>query len=440
METTDQVFLNTFTNDNDEGLKINRLVDENGDNIVIFQCMHQTSISENYVLLMDSSFKFAFDLLINNPFPEYPVIDRFIRAISTKQVLPYTNLWLVDRQTLRNAKNNETVLARQVPGGVPSECVHFSTEYDDTNDTITLYTAQNNAACLAEWVRLYDTNYFTNEAPKESVIGDYAVGELSISSIGKYVVDGKNAKTISVQTIKEMGNLPPIDQLPEGPLTNVGPNTWGIGLYTFRDMISPIEPNRKIEKLYFVNFGVNPDLLTNYIFNLYQNFPNREPEDLDTLLAYTKKGVPPSILMIDTASMKITDHYEMPADSLPVSLQFIPCKTATPERDPSVDGYIFITVKACIETNGVCSYNSQIWLMEAWNISGGPICKLNSDKLNYCSPLHTLWLAEAPSVTSGYQINVEDDFNESIEHSTLFFEDGKYKDFFNKYVYPNFDN
>ena len=436
METEDHVFLYTF--DNKGPLKCNRLVDEKGKDIVIFQCMHQTSLSENYVLLMDSSFKFAFDLLINNPFPEHPVIDRFIRMISTKQVLPYTDLWLVDRNTLRNAKDKQTVLARKVPGGIPAECVHFSTEYDETDGKITLFTAQNNAACLAEWVRPYDTNYFTGKAPDDSIVGDYAVGELSISSIGKYVVDPVSATVVDSKQIKEIGNLPEPDNLPDGLLKDVGPNTWGIGLYTFRDMISPTEPNRKIDTLFFVNFGTNPDLLTKYIYELYKNFPNRDPENLETLLAYTEKGIPGSILTIDAETMTITDHYEVDDKTFPVSLQFVPCKTPTPGRDPSVDGYIFVTVKVFEEVFEVGEYHSQLWLFEAWNVGGGPVCQLASDKLNYCSPLHTLYLPEAPSITSGYQVDVIEDYKNSIHKSTLFFEKKKYKKFFEKYVYPNF--
>ena len=435
LEIDDSVTVLTFTGDGP--MKKNTIVNPDGSDLVINQCMHQTSISENYLILQDSSFKFAFDLLINNPFPDNPVIDKFIRSISTKTVLPNTPIWIVDRNELRNAKDGATVVGRSVPEGMATECVHFTTNYNDSNgEQITLYTAQNNAACIAEWVRLYDINHFTKQPPDESVLGYIAVGELSVSSVGKYVIDVNGDSISTTKTIlKEKGTLPPVEELTDEPLSDIGPNTWGIGLYTFRDMISPKYPNTDIKTLYFVNFGADPKLLTEFIWELYKDFPNRDPESLEELEAYTKRGVPSSVLTIDTATMTITDYYEMPKDSIIVSIQFVPTNSPTPGLTPDKDGYIFVTAKVC--TDG--SYQSQIWLFKAWNLSEGPACVLNSEHLNFCNPLHIVWLESAPNVTSGYKINIKDDFMYTICKSTLFFERNCFKKFFNKYVFPHFD-
>lgn len=434
METEDQVFIYTF--DGSGEMKQNRLVDEDGNNLVIIQCMHQTSISDNWIILMDSSFKFSFDLLINNPFPNHEFIDRFIRIILSKQVLQNTQVWIVNRQDLRDASPGSEVLAREIPGGVPSECVHFTAEFDDSNDEVTFYTAQNTASCLAEWVRTYDINHFTKQPPTEGFIGDYAVGELSVNSVGKYVIDTKTATMKEKIELEEMGNLPPVEDLDHKPIKDIGPNTWGIGLYALRDFISPEVKTNKISNIFYVNFGANPKLLTEYIYQLYKNAPGLDPKEVDKVLAYTEKGVPASVINVNTSTMQIDDHFEFDKKQGPISIQFTPSKVSTPGRDPGIDGYIFMTVKQCIGKQ----YQSQLWIFEAWNLNQGPICKLGSPQLQYCASIHSMWLPEIKSVTSPYSINIEEDFNYTIDKSTLFFEDSHYHEFFNKYIYPNFKN
>jgi hypothetical protein len=434
--TYDNIFL--FSWDGEGRMKKNKLVDEEGHSLVLFQCMHQTSLTENYIVLMDSSFKFAFDLLVSDPFPEDDNLNRFIRKILDKKVMPTTPVWLVKRADIRNAKHKAKVTAYQIKnndGGLPSECVHFSTEYDDSNNQIVLFSAQNNSSCIAEWVRTYDTNFFTGESPDESVIGDYAVGELEVNSIGKYIIDTNTMTLSKTVEVQEPGNLPDLGNLPDGPIKNIGPNTWGIGLYTFRDMISAEIPNRKIEDLYFVNFGANPSLLTEYIYRLYSDMRERPKEELARFLAYSKKGIPSSIMSVETDKMSFTGNYEFDPGNSPVSIQFIPSTTPTAGIKPSQDGYIFVAMKVCDQRE----YKSQLWIFNAWNISEGPICKLNSKQLNYCSTLHSAWLPEAKPLKSGYNVDIRKDFDYTIKKSLLFFEKSHYQDFFNKYIYKEFE-
>ncbi len=446
-KTIDEVRLVRF--DGSGALQTWKLVDEKEESLVIYQCMHQTSISEHYILLMDSSFKFSFDLLINNPFPHEPEIDELIRILGSKTILPSTQVWIIKKSDLGSS---DTVVARAVSGqpiegltnkpygGVPMECVHFSTDYDDTNDQITIYTAHNNAMCLAEWIRPYDINFFTKEAYNASTISNYAAGQLALSSIGKYVINGTTAAFVPEECtiIKEEGNLPPIENLDGKPLKNIGPNTWGIGLYAYRDMISPTNPGSKIKQLYFVNFGTQPELLSQFIYDLYKEVPNRKLT-LEQIEAYTKCGIPQSIMRIDTASMTMADHYEVDWGVFPMSVQFIPMKTPSTTIPPDQDGYIWLTVKQLTQQGNNFVYQSQVWLFEAWQLSNGPICKLAADDFNFCTSLHITWLETAQAITTDYKVDIEKDFTESIDNSFLeVIEKEKYQDFFKTYVYPHF--
>ena len=121
-----------------------------------------------------------------------------------------------------------------------------------------------------------------------------------------------------------------------------------------------------------------------------------------------------------------------------MSIQFIPL-TPNPNRDLSKNGYIWLTAKTLVDTDGTPTFQSRIYLFEAWDITKGPICILAGERFNFCTSLHVTWLEEVQEVQSGYKVNIEEDFNWSIENSFLeVFEVDHYKSFFEKYVYPNF--
>ena len=448
-ETEDSVYLIKF--DGEGELKRWQLLDESGKPMRIFQCMHQTSITKDHVVLMDSSFKFAFDLLINNPFPHEPIIDEMIRDLSAKTILPSTQVWIVKKSDLVEGK--ETAIAYSVKGqpvdglsneplgGIPMECVHFTAEYDEPNGQITFFTAHNNSTCLAEWVREYDINYFTNNPYDDSDISNYAVGQLSLSSVGKYVVDTKTKSFVpgASAVLREKGNLPPVSELKGKPLKNVGPNTWGIGIYGCRDMISPTKTQSKINNLFFVSFGTQPNLLTKFVHDLYKKEDQNRYLPLEDVLAYTECGIPQSLISIETEGMTIEEHFEFEWGVFPISPQFIPLPTPTPNRPSGKDGYMWIVGKALVENNGSYSYQSQVMIFEAWNISQGPVCTLAADDFNPCTCLHITWVEVADVLQSGYLVDPVTDFNDSIHKSFLDpLEQKKYQKFFDTYVYPNF--
>lgn len=448
-ETKDSVHLIRF--DGEGELKRWQLRDESGKPLRIYQCMHQTSVTKDHVVLMDSSFKFAFDLLINNPFPHEPIIDELIRDLSAKTILPSTQVWIVKKSDLVEGKESAIAyavkgqpidgLSNEPDGGIPMECVHFTAEYDEPNGQISFYTAHNNSTCLAEWIREYDINYFTQQPYDDSDISNYSVGQLSLSSVGKYVVDTRTKSFVpgANAVLREKGNLPPVSELEGGPLKNVGPNTWGIGLYGCRDMISPTKTQSKIDNLFFVSFGTQPSLLTQFVHNLYAKEDQNRVMPLEEVLAYTKCGIPQSLISIETAGMTIEDHFEFEWGVFPMSVQFIPLPSPTPERPSGKDGYIWIVGKALVQKNGAYTYQSQVLIFEAWNVSQGPVCTLAADDFNPCTCLHITWLEVVDTLQSGYLVNPITDYNDSIQKSFMDpLEHKKYQKFFDTYVYPNF--
>lgn len=426
--TVDKVFLMKFTNQGDM-IKW-QLVDEQGKSLVINQCMHQTSLSKNYILLMDSSFKFAIELLFSNPFPEDPRLDEFLRRITSRTMLPYTEMWLIDRRTLTDSST--TAYAKKLPGNIPFECIHFTTEYDDDQDQLTIYTLHNNAACFAEWIRGFDTNYFNGTKYPDYLIGDFATGEMALGAVGKFVIDGKTATIKQEHICREVGkNINYTPGSTPNVTGNIGANTWGIGLYAFNAMISPTVPNRKISKLHFINFGANPDFLTQWIYDLYKDYANRDMA-LSDFLKFTEQGIPSSIVSISTSDMSFTSYLQLEVNMHPMSIQFVP------RTHGGEEGYLLVTMKVPSNDSGGPSYHAELWILDSTDVSKGPICILGNPDFNFCFTAHSTWLPNGATVESGYHVDIRKDYSESIEKS-IFYERGRYRKFFNEFVFPHFD-
>lgn len=192
LKTTTEPILYLMKWEGDEKIHTWRLVQEDGTPINILQCIHQTSLSKDYILLIDASFKVGLDVLMNNPFPQNSNFNKILRELVATKQLPYTKMYVVRRQDL--TEDTDTVKVKQFH--IPIETIHFTTNYENPNGQITFYTANNAGACLAEWVRYYDKiiNFPKDTPIEEGTAGILAVGEMDISRMGKFVIDVENEK------------------------------------------------------------------------------------------------------------------------------------------------------------------------------------------------------------------------------------------------------
>jgi hypothetical protein len=322
-----------------------------------------------------------------------------------------------------------TITAYKLQSPIPVETIHYSCDYENPNGQITLYGIHNAAVCVAEWVRTYDIAKITNDDVKNEVISLFAIGSMDLSRLGKWVIDTTTMAIDETQSTEyyAQGNVTDAD---------IGPNTWGIGLYTFRDMISPTKVVPKIKYLWFVTNGLDARLLTNFIFNLYENYQNRIVPT-DDIINLTKQGLPFSLIRMNTETMQPEDHYQCLKNIFIRSVHFIPRKTQTEGIPYELDGYIFCTVQAGIPQANPKSYESQYWAFDAANLSRGPICKFKYDGLQFCFTLHSAWLEEALPLNTDYYINVEDDYNSVINN---LIDKEIIQEFFDNYVYPSWNS
>lgn len=408
-----------------------KVVDAEGRPLVISQCMHQTTLTEDYILLADASFKFGFDLLFNSPFKSKK-IDDWLRHYLTTAQEPFLDMYIIKRSQLDPTK--DTVVGEKLKKPIPLEAVHFSAEYSNPNGVITLHLAHNSAACLAESVRTFDTLAPDGSQPVDpEVVGLISVGCMDIGRIGKVAIDAEQAEIISQDYIIEPGNL----DNPE----EIGVHTWGVGLYTYRDIISADTPVEKIRFNYWSCYGLDPRLLTKFIYDLYDDYPNRKytPEQMS---AITKKGIPFVLSRQNTDTMELEDFYQFSPDVILKSVQFVPRVTNAPSvtDDPQKDGYIFTTELVNYPNANGNNYQCEIWIFKGWDLSSGPCCILNSKDLNYAFTLHSAWTADAVSPDSrSYYVNPREDYDEVIKKVEPKSRQAKIQALFDQYIYPEFE-
>ena len=406
-----------------------KIVNENGAAIEIQHNMHQIGFTKDYVLLADTNFKFTLDVMLNNPFPNNRKIDSFLRDLLDGAQNDYSALYIIPRKDLSNVSAD--VKAHKVI--LPLETVHFSANYENPNGVITIHTAHNCCACPAEWIRYYDKRKLDGAPIDSEQIGLIAVGEMDIGKIGKVIIDVTNRDVLESQS-KFLHLTGDLDK--EDP----GPHTWGVGLYTYRDMLSADSNVGKIEHIFWQAYGLSDKMLTDFMFKLYEDPERNRVYTAEQMLEFTKKGAPFILQTVDTNEMKVTDYYSFPKDSMMWSLQFVPSKAKNSGIPDSLNGYILCTVIGENQnSSNLSSYFSEIWIFKADKLHEGPVVKLHHDQLQFAFTIHSVWVQEAENVSiPSYKIDIKKDYTEQVNRIKRRRLRKKVQSLMNEKVYPHF--
>ncbi|MDN4164127.1 carotenoid oxygenase family protein [Cytophagales bacterium LB-30] len=395
--------------------------------IKIVQCMHQTGFSKDYIVLIDSSFKFAVDIMLTNPFPYNPTIDQFLREITAKVTEPRTTSFVIRRSELDPSK--DSVEAREFI--IPLETVHFSLDYENPDGVITMHAAHNTASCAAEWVRPYDDLAIDTDEPiHPNTVGLMTCGQMDIGRIGKIRIDGPKGEIIQQEEIAAEGFL---------PNGEIGAHTWAIGLHTYNHIISPDKNVDKVKQIFWQSYGLDPRILTKFIMNLYLEYDNRIIP-VQKIIEYTKKGIPFALVRQNTGTMQLEDFHLFKMNENLRSLQFIPRKSeSSNELDDSVNGYIFCTMVNGPEDMKADEYSREVWIFDAANLAQGPLCKLSHPDMDFAFTIHSTWLPEVESSETDYNIPVKQDYQPLIDNINNPFKRKKVQEIFDNYVYPHYN-
>jgi hypothetical protein len=404
------------------------IVGPKGKNLVIHQTMHQTALSKDFIILVDSSLKFALDIMTNMPFPKYPLLNNIIRWCVAKAMEPNTPLYLVKRADLVTGVTD--VKARKVM--VDLETVHYSVEYENPNNDITIYTSHNAASCAAEWVRPYDTLAIDPTKPVlENTIGLMASGEMDIGRAGKFVINGiTGVKQEAVKIWQKGFEGDDPTQLKEA-------HTWAVGLNTFRDMASADTPTNTIPYIFWQSYGLDYRLLTTFIRKMYGKYQHRKIP-VKKMLEYTKKGVPFCLSRMNTATMEFEDWFHFEMNQNLRSLQFVPKKNASPNLPPELNGYILCTMVNGTQDLEANDYTREVWFFDAANLKQGPVCKMAHDALQFAFTIHSVWISDCEPSPADYIVDPIEDYTEVLNRFTNLEKKELLEKFMKKEVFPHY--
>lgn len=428
-EPKGDVFMNLLLWKGEGALTNWTLSDQFGSKLAIYECMHQMGLTKDYIILTDCSFKFALDMLFDNPFPESKLIERLIRRLATVRMEPFTTTYIVKRRELNPTGGRATAYRLDKP--IPLETIHYSCNYANPNGVITLMGVHNAATCIAEWVRTFDKRALDRKPVDPDYYSLFSVGSMDISRIGKWKIDAENLKLLKDQSsVYEDAGKYDEEQL--------GPNTWAISLYGYRGILSAEEPVNEIKQIWFLTDGTVKNLLTEFVFNLYKDYKHRKIS-LDLIKKLTEKELPFGMTRLNMETMKPEEYFQFDRNVFPRGVHFIPKKTPTPNLPPELDGYLVCPVQVGNSTVNPSAYSSEFWVFDAQNISKGPVCKMAHPKMKFAFTLHTNWIPELNPSDQKFVIPVKSDYDEVLKNLELGIDRKFLKEFFEKNVYPHFN-
>ncbi|MEC7520649.1 MAG: carotenoid oxygenase family protein [Myxococcota bacterium] len=362
-----------------------RMVLPNGREVSIAQSVHQIAVTAEHVVVLETGFKIGMQSAFNDPFTP-DGFDMLLRAMLTKPQLPYTVFYVLKRADLRPDAPRGDDGVRRVPCRrvqIPVEADHFLADYDDSGGLI-LHVAHAPATDLAEWIRPYDRSHYDGGEIDDALHGMLAVGAMDVGRFGRYRIDGDTGRVLESDVLAD-------DEL-----------GWAIALYAGQQLNTEDALPDRIENLWWCTEGVFPDLLTRFVYDLYERYPHRLTP-LSEMAKLAEGGRPSGVVRLDTRTLTIADRFPLPKGVMAGSLQLVPKPNATSDLDAYLVGTMYTDTR------------TELWVLDAGDLAAGPVCKLASPSWRTGFSLHTAWLPTLQPRTSSYVVRAEDDLRRQVE-------------------------
>ncbi|MDJ0797770.1 MAG: carotenoid oxygenase family protein [Calothrix sp. MO_167.B12] len=401
----------------------------NGQPLYITQAVHQIAITKDYLIIPDISFMieysqilspFLFDWIRKKMPIGYWISLIFLQLTKQKS---FTTFYIVRRPSIDDCgsslEDGEALKELPViPVKIPREVSHFTVDYDNPGDKITLHIGHRNGWDVTEWISSYDQpipEKGKNKLRPNDLKG-MIVGSTDLGFLGRYIIDARTGELLDTKLVSDSNK-----------------NTWSLSVYTHREICRERETERetKVKNIYWVSWGFSWELIPERIYEAYTKNEYRtiSSENLP------KSDQPATLLRLDTESMQIVDSFAFPHGYFACSPQFIPTSSQVPpkDKDESIDGYILCVVFSDENPQG------EFWVFHADNFHKNPIYRLSHPKLNLRFTIHSTWL---PDINKGkYSEEIRHQKRESVylDYEDLI-RDGsaKTQKIFDEVVYPHF--
>ena len=357
------------------------------------------------------------------------LVDRLIKRLRLRISSPQnldTPLYIIRREDLETLESlsSQQVISQRVD--VSGAFVHFLTDYKETEDGEIVITApMTDALDPAEYIVEYDRARFVKTSI-DDISGAIPVGMDSnvVALIKIKPQSDKLQETTYEKHELTFEKIQKSEKYIKGEIYREHrDNPLYLGLYAFRD------DNPSMTDLYVIEGGAFPELITEFIYDLYKNYSDKRRVPLDVFSKEVAGGVPIILTHIkvnrDSPSnpLLVEQTYELPKGFLAFSLQFVP-KAGSPAEQGD-NGYLICSIvkSDCLYSNSDESIdkdwsdNSEVWIFDAQALSKGPQYKISHPSLNFGLTLHSTWLEHLESAPSK-SYSFEQDYGPAIDEFT----------------------
>ena len=360
-----------------------KLIDAEGDEVVIQQCIHQVQVTRHWVIVQDSAFVVEMRQMALDAFEQVMPIGplrNWIGAGQMRSQRPTTVFYAIRRRDLKPhsggyADNPTPVRAYKIE--LTDESVHFYCDFEDDGDIINMIVPHTPTLDVSEWIHEGETLLSGDEAGVE-VAGMQIPCALKRGRIGIHRIHVPSGRSVSSRYVE-------------------GEATWGLALGTF----APRDQSAPIEVMYFNTSGFAPELVPSRLLEVYGS-------RVDVAGLPLADGQPPRLLELDltTGTLK---SYAAPNGWSLLSPNFIPRKGGP--HGPR-DGYIAVLAHAS-ETvprqHG--STGEELWLFDAQDITKGPVVRMAHPQLDFAFTIHGSWVEELRPSRHDYHVDVRGDLD-----------------------------
>jgi carotenoid cleavage dioxygenase-like enzyme len=360
------------------------LIDEHGEPVQIYQCIHEIQVTKHWVLIQDSAFvvelrQMALDVLAQ-VLPVGPLRE-LLGSHTMRTQRPTTVIWAVRRKDLRPRSGGfadlpTPVVARKIE--LAGEAVHFYADFDDGDgEEVTLIVPHTPTLDVSEWIQEGDDLLGGGDAGLE-VAGMQVPCALARGRVGVHVVRPRSGAVVSSRYIES-------------------DETWGLALATF----APRGQDKPIEVMFFNTSGFAPELMPARLLTAYAS-------RVDLASLPLADGQPPRLLDVEVATGELKSWTAPNGWSL-LSPNFIPRRGGA--NGPR-DGYVAVLAHSS-ETvpRERGSTGEELWLFDAQDITKGPIVRLGHAELDFAFTIHGSWVPELRPSRRDYKVDVRGDLD-----------------------------
>ncbi|HJL14517.1 MAG TPA: carotenoid oxygenase family protein [Sandaracinaceae bacterium LLY-WYZ-13_1] len=371
-----ETFFDLLVWDGEGALRRHPVVTPDGEPLRVRETMHQIAVTERHVVLMDTAFKFSAHLVLDEPLPGAPGLERATRRALARPQQAFTVIYLVRRSALRDGA---PVVARPVV--VPFETVHWMVDYEEPGGRVVVHLAHQCAMDGAEFLKGYERT--ADGRRVDPALRGMFPGACDVSRLARHAIDPERGEVVSSRTVADARR------------------TWGVGLGTAWRFPNAGPAPARTTDIYWYAQGHFPELVTEQALHLYARYPLRQTSRERLAELAEGAGPPGALFRLHTPTMTIADAWEVPPGGLLCTPQHVP----RPDADGATDGYLT-----------TCWFGpddeKELWVFRADDLAAGPVCRLTHPALDWGYTLHSAYLDRLAPRDTAYAVSAERDWGE----------------------------